>query len=72
MNKINDGDDDAVDRILLDEQVEDFLTNGQKINAIKHYKTTMKTMYDEELSLRECKEYIDLLHAGLVRRGIIN
>jgi hypothetical protein len=71
MNKIQNGDFEGVDKIVLDEQIEDFLTQGQKINAIKHYRTVMKESFGVEPTLRESKNYIDLIHEDLRHRRFI-
>ena len=47
------------DEQLMMQEIEDYLAQGQKINAIKHYREKMKEIYGEKLGLRECKEYID-------------
>ena len=51
------------------EKVEDFLINGQKINAIKIYRDTMCEIYGSKLGLKECKDYIDSIHYDLKKKG---
>ena len=53
------------------EEVEDFIAQGQKINAIKVYRNKMKEIYGTKLGLRECKDYIDSLQVDLNKRGVI-
>jgi ribosomal protein L7/L12 len=53
------------------DSVEDFVTNGQKINAIKLYRTRMKELYDEKLGLREAKNYVDSVQDDLIKKGVI-
>ena len=53
------------------EEVEDFIAQGQKINAIKVYRNKMKEIYGTKLGLRECKDYIDSVHVDLKKRGVI-
>jgi ribosomal protein L7/L12 len=52
------------------EEIEDYLVRGQKINAIKCYRTEMKTRFDEQVGLRESKDYIDEVHKDMKRRGM--
>ena len=53
------------------EEVEDFIAQGQKINAIKVYRNKMKEIYGTKLGLRECKDYIDSLQVDLNKKGVI-
>ena len=39
--------------------INDFLSQGQKINAIKYYRQYMKDNFNQDIRLREAKEYID-------------
>ena len=39
--------------------INDFLTEGQKINAIKFYRKYMYENFNQDISLREAKDYID-------------
>ena len=39
--------------------INDFLTQGQKINAIKFYRKYMYENFNQDISLREAKDYID-------------
>ena len=71
MKKIDEGDFDAVDELILMEEVEDFISQGQKINAIKHYRSVMKEKFDTEVSLREAKDYVDALHESMRQKGMI-
>ena len=43
---------------MLDE-IEDYLAQGQKINAIKYYRDEMKVRFDEQVSLRESKDFVE-------------
>ena len=51
--------------------IEDYLAQGQKINAIKHYRTEMKETFGTEVSLRESKDFVDSIDDDLKRRGIV-
>ena len=53
------------------EEVEDFLAQGQKINAIKVYRNKMNELYGTKFGLKECKDYIDSVHNDLKKRGVI-
>ena len=53
------------------EEVEDFIVQGQKINAIKVYRNKMNELYGTKFGLKECKDYIDSVHDDLKKRGVI-
>ena len=55
----------------MEEQIEDYLADNQKINAIKYYRSEMKDRFDEEVSLRDAKDYVDQIHHDMRRRGVI-
>jgi hypothetical protein len=73
-NKMLDGDWNLED-IKLDEmigEIRNFISQGQKINAIKHYRTTMKNEFDKEVSLRDSKDRIDNLSREMTyEQGLI-
>ena len=71
-NKIKNGEWDDLSRAVIEEEIEDYLAQGQKINAIKYYRSEMKDRFDEEISLREAKDYIDQIHHDMKRRGVIS
>ena len=70
-NKIKNGEWDAIEEIEMTEQVEDYIAQGQKINAIKYYRQEMDDKFNEQVTLREAKEYIDQLAYDMKRRGIV-
>ena len=70
-NKIKNGEWDDLSYIEMTEQIEDYLAQGQKINAIKYYRSEMNEKYDIEVSLRDAKEYVDNTAEDMKRRGII-
>ena len=70
-NKVKNGEWDDLTRIEMEEEIEDYLAQGQKINAIKYYRSEMKDRFDEEISLREAKDYVDQIHHDMKRRGVI-
>ena len=53
--KVN-GWDEYVD---MHSTINDFLSHGQKINAIKFYRKYMNDNFNQDISLREAKDYID-------------
>ena len=71
-NKVKNGEWDDLSRAVIEEEIEDFLADNQKINAIKYYRSEMKDKYDIEMGLREAKDYIDNIHDDMRRRGIIS
>jgi len=56
----------------MEEEIEDYLAQGQKINAIKYYRSEMKDRFDEEVSLRDAKDYVDQIHHDMKRRRVIS
>ena len=71
-NKIKNGEWDDLSYIEMTEQIEDYIAQGQKINAIKYYRQEMNDQFSEQVSLREAKEYIDNIAADMKLRGIVN
>ena len=71
-NKVKNGEWDDLTRIEMEEEIEDFLAEGQKINAIKYYRSEMKDRFDEEVSLRDAKDYVDQIHHDMKRRRVIS
>ena len=53
------------------EDIEDFIAQNQKINAIKYYRNEMKEKFDDVVSLREAKEFVDQLQVTMKSRGMI-
>jgi len=70
-NKVKNGEWDSLSQLEMDEEIEDYLAQNQKINAIKYYRAEMKDRFDEEVSLREAKDYIDQLHNDMKRRKVL-
>ena len=50
-NKVKNGDFDDLANLEMNETIEDFLAQGQKINAIKHYRQEMHDQFKEQVSL---------------------
>ena len=70
-NKVKNGEWDDLSHAVIEEETEDFLAEGQKINAIKYYRSEMKDRFNVEVSLRDAKDYVDQLHHDMRRRGIL-
>jgi len=58
-NKIKNGEWDDLSHIEMNDTIEDYIAQSQKINAIKYYRQEMSDQLNEQISLREAKEYID-------------
>ena len=69
-NKIKNGEFDDLSYLEMNDQIEDYVAQNQKINAIKYYRAEMDEKFGEQISLREAKEYIDGIAADMKRRGI--
>ena len=69
MNRIKNGE--KVYKVILENELEDFIIQGQKINAIKHYRHVMDETFDTEITLKGAKEYVDALAEDMRRRGVI-
>ncbi len=69
-NKVKNGDFDGLAMQELDETIEEFLVQGHKIQAIKHYRQERQDQFKEQVSLREAKDYVDTIHADMKRRGM--
>ena len=70
-NKIKNGELGTTEHAEMVDEIEDYLAQGQKINAIKYYRQEMDENYDFKVSLRDAKEYIDNTAEDMRRRGII-
>ena len=69
--KIYNGEWDDVTASTLHDEIEDMIEAGAIIQAIKHYRSEMKTHLDTDISLREAKDYVDALRDDMRRKGII-
>ena len=70
-NKIKDGEWDSLEMLEVHETVEEHLAQGNKISAIKYYRATMETHFNEEVSLREAKDFVDAIESDMKRKKII-
>jgi len=58
-NMILSGKWDNLELLEIQEQLEEYIDKGQKINAIKYYREIMSTHMGEQVTLREAKDAID-------------
>ena len=70
-NKIMDGEWDSLEMLEVHETVEEHLAQGNKISAIKYYRETMETHFDEKVTLRESKDFVDAIESDMKRKKII-
>ena len=70
-NKVKNGEWDDLSYIEMTEQIEDYIAQSQKINAIKYYRQEMNDKFGEQVTLREAKEHIDKIADDMRLRGII-
>ena len=70
-NKIKDGEWDSLEMLEVHETVEEQLAQGAKIAAIKYYREVMNTHFNEEVSLREAKDFVDAIETDMRRKKII-
>jgi len=60
-NKIHNGDWDLLPLVELEKEIKDFIKQGQKINAIKHYRGVMDRDFGTTISLKLAKYTVDAL-----------
>ena len=70
-NKVKNGEWDSLEMLEMYETIEDYLAQGQKINAIKYYRQEMSVPFGEQISLREAKEFVDDIQNDIKRKKII-
>ena len=64
-NKIHNGDWDDLEMLEVEDTIKDFLSQNQKINAIKYYRSYMKEELKVDMGLRQAKETIDAIGRGV-------
>jgi uncharacterized protein YeeX (DUF496 family) len=69
-NKVKNSSWDANGYLCLLEDVEDYIAQGQKINAIKHYRHEMSEQFGEQVRLKQAKDIIDKMAEDMKLRGI--
>ena len=70
-NKIKSGEWDSLEMLEVHDTIEDYIAQGQKINAIKYYRQEMSDSLNEQVTLREAKEHIDGIASDMRLRGIV-
>ena len=70
-NMILSGKWDNLELLEIQEQLEEYIDGGQKINAIKYYRHEMKEQFGKEIGLREAKDHVDDIHEDMRRTGMI-
>ena len=60
-NKIHNGDWDLLPLVELEKEMKDFIKQGQKISAIKHYRNVMDRDFGTTISLKLAKYTVDAL-----------
>tara|TARA_B100000959_G_C14633239_1_gene481134 strand:- start:55 stop:507 length:453 start_codon:yes stop_codon:yes gene_type:complete len=70
-NKIKDGDIEWIEHTEMLEEIEEFITVGSKINAIKYYREWMNKQTAKGVSLREAKEFVDQIAHDMKKRGMV-
>ena len=63
-NKIHNGDWDDLEMLEVEDTIKDFLSQNQKINAIKYYRSYMKEELKVNRGLRQAKDTIDAIGEG--------
>ena len=53
------------------ETIEEHLAQNAKIAAIKYYRATMETHFDEKVTLKEAKDFVDAIQNDMKRKKII-
>ena len=64
-NKIHNREWDALPLIQLEKEIKDFISQGQKINAIKHYRNVMDSDFGTTISLKLAKYTVDALQQNI-------
>jgi len=63
-NKIHNGDWDDLEMLEVEDTIKDFLSQNQKINAIKYYRQYMHDELKVNMGLRQAKDTIDAIGEG--------
>ena len=63
-NKIHNGDWDDLEMLEVEDQIKDFLSRNEKINAIKYYRKFMNDELKVDMGLRQAKDTIDAIGRG--------
>ena len=63
-NKIHSGEWDDLQMLEVEDQIKDFLSRNEKINAIKYYRKFMLDELKVDMGLRQAKDTIDAIGEG--------
>ena len=63
-NKIKSGEWDNLEMLEVEDTIKDLLSQNQKINAIKYYRSYMKEELKVNMGLRQAKDTIDAIGEG--------
>ena len=63
-NKIHNGEWDDLEMLEVEDTIKDLLSQNQKINAIKYYRSYMHEELKVEMGLRQAKDTIDAIQRG--------
>ena len=63
-NKILNGEWDDLEMLEVEDTIKDLLSQGQKINAIKYYRSYMHEELKVDMGLRQAKDTIDAIQRG--------
>ena len=63
-NKIHNGDWDDLEMLEVEDTIKEFLSENQKINAIKYYRQYMLDELKVDMGLRQAKDTIDAIGRG--------
>ena len=63
-NKIHNGDWDDLEMLEVEDTIKEFLSENQKINAIKYYRQYMLDELKVDMGLRQAKDTIDAIGEG--------
>ena len=63
-NKIHNGEWDDLQMLEVEDQIKDFLSRNEKINAIKYYRKYMLDELKVDMGLRQAKDTIDAIGRG--------
>ena len=63
-NKIHNGEWDDLEMLEVEDTIKDLLSQNQKINAIKYYRSYMHEELKVDMGLRQAKDTIDAIGRG--------
>ena len=63
-NKIHNGEWDDLEMLEVEDTIKDLLSQNQKINAIKYYRSYMKEELKVDMGLRQAKDTVDAIGRG--------